>query len=63
MKLHEQMDAIQDHSLPVMITDIDTDQLIDTDDIQSYMSYYVQDIYPVDNKLMIWVSIDQDNTK
>lgn len=59
MKLHEQLDAIQDHSLPVMITDINTDRLIDTDDIQSYMSYYVQDVYPLDNKLMIWVSADQ----
>lgn len=63
MKLREQMDAIQDRSLPVMITDIDTDQQINADDIQSYMSYYVQDIYPLDNKLMIWVSIDQNNTK
>lgn len=61
MKLHEQLDAIQDHSLPVMITDINTDQLIDADDIQSYMSYYVQDVYPLDNKLMIWVSVDQTN--
>lgn len=63
MKLRDQLGSIQDETLPLRIMSFDTDQEIEHEQVNSVLDYYVRDLYPLDNGLIIWVSKDTDNER